>query len=383
VNNRQRFNATMHYEPRDRAPLLDFGFWDETLVIWYEQGLPRSVTKSNSHRFFGMDFRLEAGTGPTGTSVGLVPLFEEMVLENLGDRVVMQQTNGVRVLRHKFMSSIPHPTRHLLTDRNSWLKHYKPRLDPTHPVRYPADWDERVKVWTDPERDFPIFLPGGSLYGWLRDWMGMENLSLVLYDDPAWFEEMVTTLADCTIATLSRLLETGAQFDGCSMWEDMCYNAGPLMSPQHFQQFLVPHYRRISDLLNRYGVDVIWVDCDGKIDALVPLWLDAGINCMFPIEVGTWGADPIQFRQRYGEDLLMMGGFSKRILARSRDDIKAEVHRLAPLIEEGGYIAFCDHRVPPDVPLENYMYYLETVRDVWGQDIDLPPLGQLEGTPGC
>jgi uroporphyrinogen decarboxylase len=207
--------------------------------------------------------------------------------------------------------------------------------------------------------------------------MGVENLSLVLYDDPAWFEEMVTTVADCIIGTLTRVLETGGQFDGCSMWEDMCYNAGPLMSPKHFKRFLVPHYRRIADLLHKYDVDVIWLDCDGNIDKLMPLWLDAGINCMFPVEIGTWGADPIRYRQEYGKDLLMMGGVSKRLLARSKEEIGAEIRRLLPLVEEGGFIGFCDHRVPPDVPLENYMFYLDVVREVWAKNLDLSPMGKL------
>ena len=156
----------------------------------------------------------------------------------------------------------------------------------------------------------------------------------------------------------------------------MCYNGGPLMSPKHFKRFLVPHYRRIVDLLHRHGVDVIWVDCDGRIDKLLPLWLESGINCMFPMEVGTWGADPIRYRRVYGKELLMMGGFDKRILAGSKGEIEAEVHRLAPLVEEGGFIGFCDHRVPPDVPLENYWFYLETARRVWGKDVDLRPMGQ-------
>jgi uroporphyrinogen decarboxylase len=365
----------MHFQVRDRAPLIDFGFWDETFVFWYEQGLPRTVNKFNSYRFFGMDFDFERAD--TGVSVGLAPSFEEVVLEDHGDRVIMQQTNGVRVLRHKFMSSIPHPTRHLLADRESWRQHYKPRLEPMTAARYPADWSVRVKNWTDPNREFPVFLTGGSLYGWLRDWMGLENLSLVLYDDPAWFEEMVTTVADCIVSTLSRTLETGGQFDGCAMWEDMCYNAGPLMSPKHFKQFLVPHYRRIADILHKHGVAVIWVDCDGRIDKLVPLWLEAGINCMFPMEVGTWGADPIQYRKEFGKDLLMMGGVDKRILAGTKPEIEKEVCRLAPLVEEGGFIGFCDHRVPPDVPLENYIFYLETARKVWGLDANLEPMGRL------
>jgi hypothetical protein len=380
LNDRERFYATMHYQPRDRAPICDFGYWDETIVVWYDQGLPREIVQTEDevfHDFFGLDFPIRRAGSGVGVEVGLFPLFEEKVIEDRGDHEVVQQKDGVRVLRKKFMSSIPKHLDHLLVDRESWEKQYKSRLDPTNPDRYPANWDERVKAWTDLHRDYPLVLPGGSLYGWIRNWMGLENLSYVVYDDPAWFEEMVATVADCIIGVLTRVLETGAQFEACGMWEDMCYRAGPLLSPKHFKQFLVPHYKRITDLLNRHGVDVVWVDCDGSIDALIPMWLDAGVNCMFPVEVGTWRADPIRYRQQYGTDLLMMGGFDKRILAGPKGEIEREVYRLAPLVEGGGYIGFCDHLVPPDVPLENYLFYLESVRSIWGKHIDLKPIGQL------
>ena len=376
MNTRQRFQATMHYQPRDRSPICDFNFWDETLPTWHEQGLPTYVNRRNSDDFFGMDVLIEGGGA--GVSVGLSPAFEYKVLEDRGDHEIVQQEDGVRVLRKKFMGSIPQHQGHLLVDRESWREHYKPRLDPDDPSRYPDDWDERVKDWCDPDRDHVVILPGGSLYGKIRDWMGVENVSLVIYDDPAWFEEMVETCADCIIGTLTRVLETGGQFDACGMWEDMAYNRGPLISPKHFKQYLVPHYRRITDLLHRYGVDVIWLDCDGNIEKLVPLWFDAGVNCMFPLEVGTWGADPIAYRQQYGKDLLIMGGFDKHILAESKAAIEREVHRLTPLVEQGGYIGFCDHRVPPDVPLDNYVFYLETVRGEWGKNTNLRPLHSAE-----
>jgi len=310
--------------------------------------------------------------------VGLVPAFEEKVLEDRGDKEVVQQDDGVRVLRYKSMTSIPLPMDHLLVDRESWRRHYKPRLDPTEPERYPSNWDEWVKIWTDPDRQFPCFLWAGSLYGVLRDWMGLKNLSFALYDDPAWVEEMVTTLADCTIGTLTRVLQTGAHFDACGMWEDICYNSGPMISPEYFKKLLVPGYRRIADLLHKYDVDVIWVDCDGNVDSLVPLWLEAGVNCVIPFEVGTWGADPVQYRRKYGKGLRMMGGFNKRILAHSKEEIQEEVCRLAPLVREGGYIGFCDHYVPPDVSLENYLFYLEKVREVWFDGVNLNPIGPLD-----
>ena len=378
MNDRERFDATMHYQPRDRAPIMDFGFWSETLVLWQEQGLPAGVDKTNSDQFFGMDVGIDSPAAKPDIGVKLMPTFEEKVVEDRGEHEVYQKKDGVLVLRNKFMSSIPRPLKHRLVDRESCQKHYKPRLDPGNPLRYPEDWDKHVEKWADPARESPIFLPGASLYGWLRNWMGLENLSYVVHDDPRWFEEMVTTVADCVLAVLGRVLETGTKFDGCNMSEDMCYNSGPLLSPRHFKKYLAPHYRRLTDLLHKHGVDVIFLDCDGNIELLLPLWLDSGINCMFPLEVGTWGADPIRYRKEYGRDLLMLGGFDKRILARAKHDIRREVYRLAPLVDEGGFIGFCDHRVPPDVPLDNYIYYLETVREVWGLGRNLKPLGELD-----
>jgi len=386
----------MHYQGRDRSPICDFSFWDETLEVWYQQGLPRHVNRFNSDDYFGMDplftcvldAESSALVAPAdanrsvfeGVFVGLVPPFDLTVLEDRGDAELIRQPDGVSVLRKKSSSSIPLHQGHLLVDRESWRKHYLPRLDPDDPRRYSDNWDRSVRLWRNGQRDLPIFLCGGSLYGWIRNWMGLEGVSLAVYDDPAWFEEMVTTVADCLIGVVRRVLETGGQFDGCALWEDMCYKSGPLLGPAQFKRYLFPHYRRLSDLLRRHGVDVIWVDCDGKIDELVPLWLAAGVNCMFPVEVGTWGGDPIKFRKLYGKDLLLMGGFDKNILARGKDQIEAEVRRLAPLVEQGGYIGFCDHRVPPNVPLQNYLHYLKTVRKVWGQGRNLRPTGVTPGS---
>lgn len=376
MNDRERFIATMHYQPRDRGPLYDFNFWNETIPAWHRQGLPRQVTRRNASDWFGLDCSLGGGEHPdwgTGVAHELCPGFQGRILEDDGDIYTEVQSDGVIVRKQRSSVSIPMHVGHTLVDRDSWNKHYKPRLDPANPDRIPQDWDRRVKVWTDPDRDHPVFPYGGSLFGRIRDWMGIENVAMAVYDEPAWFEEMVETVADLQVALLTKVFETGGKFEACGMWEDMCYNAGPLLSPAHFKQYLSPHYQRITSLCRRHGCDVVWVDCDGKIDDLLPLWLEAGVNCMFPLEIGNWGADPVKYRKQYGRDLLMMGGFDKHILAQGKAEIEQEVRRLAPLMEEGGYIGFCDHRVPPDVPLENYEFYADCVRKLWGHDVNLKP----------
>jgi uroporphyrinogen decarboxylase len=58
----------------------------------------------------------------------------------------------------------------------------------------------------------------------------------------------------------------------------------------------------------------------------------------------------------------MWGGVDKRPLARGRKDIDEEIARRKPLIDDGGYVPMLDHSAPPDIPYENYCYYMEGLR---------------------
>jgi uroporphyrinogen decarboxylase len=70
-------------------------------------------------------------------------------------------------------------------------------------------------------------------------------------------------------------------------------------------------------------------------------------------------------RKRYGKKLIIEGGIDKRILALDFAAIRQEVEsKVPPLLREGGYLASTDHRVPPDVPLKNFEFYLNLVRDI-------------------
>ena len=46
--------------------------------------------------------------------------------------------------------------------------------------------------------------------------------------------------------------------------------------------------------------------------------------------------------------------------------IKAYMETLVPFVERGGYIPFCDHRCPPDVKEDDYLYYLDLKEQMFG-----------------
>ena len=113
--------------------------------------------------------------------------------------------------------------------------------------------------------------------------------------------------------------------------------------------------------LHAQGIEHIWLDSDGDVSSLIPIWLDSGIDVLWPFECQS-GMDVVEVRSVYGRDLAMMGGIDKRALVRGGDVMKRRIDRIMPLVEEGGYIPELDHSVPPDVSWPNFCEYVEYLK---------------------
>ena len=80
-----------------------------------------------------------------------------------------------------------------------------------------------------------------------------------------------------------------------------------------------------------------------------------------------FGCDALRYRAEHGNELLLLGNIDKRVLREgcTRADIEREVMSKVPqLVEQGGYSPFVDHAVPPDVPFENFKYYMGLVDEL-------------------
>ncbi|MDO8685993.1 MAG: uroporphyrinogen decarboxylase family protein, partial [Clostridiales bacterium] len=227
-------------------------------------------------------------------------------------------------------------------------------------------WNEIKKRVLKTDKPLTILDPMSGTFGFysmLRNWIGTEGLSYMLYDDPDLVRECLEVLTEFVIDLFSEPLKE-INFDLYYIHEDMCYKNGPLMSPEHFKEFLLPCYKRFTDLLRSNGVKVILVDTDGNFEKLIPLFLESGIDGFGPIEVAA-GMDPLDLRKRYGKSFCMVGGIDKREIAKGKREIENQVYNvIAPLLESGGFIPTIDHAIPPDVSLENYLYYNELRKKV-------------------
>ena len=203
-----------------------------------------------------------------------------------------------------------------------------------------------------------------SLFGFVRELMGPERAMYAFHDEPELVREMMDVLTELILGLLPRVVEE-APLTTVFFWEDMCYRGGPLISPAMFREFMIPRYRRMTDLATSLGIEVCFVDSDGNVEQLVPLWIEAGIRGTYPLEVAA-GMDARKLRQQYGRDVLMTGNIDKRVLAQDRRAIDRELEAKLPLAEEGGFIPHLDHGIPHDVPYENFAYYWQRKKEMLG-----------------
>lgn len=376
--------AIFNYEPYDRIPVVSFGYWVETLFKWAAEG---HISVEEAQRYDdgnAVDLKLNNLLGwdfswncVFSWNYRFEPVFDRHILEERpdGSRLIMNE-DGVSIVEKLGVVSIPMEVDHLLKGRQEWEAIYKHclKFEAGRIQRGVVKVDGQVKQFDQGGRELlirqdgshPYVLFCGSLIGVIRDMLGLVNMCYLMLDDEPLFDEIAETVSELIYQGIKTILETGIHFDVAHFWEDICYKAGSLVNPRMFEAKFGSKYRRITSLLKSYGVKFVSLDCDGKIDDLLPIWLENGVNIMFPIEVGTWQASIQPWREKYGKELRGIGGVNKHIFAADYSVIDREIEHLRPLVALGGYIPCPDHLLPIDARWENVQYYCERMRKVFG-----------------
>jgi len=236
------------------------------------------------------------------------------------------------------------------------------RFDPAHPKRV-VDV-AAMKARHPEDRDYPLGVNCGSMIGRVRDMLTFEGLAYAMYDYPEMVEDMVETSCVLVEHALDQILPH-LTFDFATGWEDICFKNGPIVSVPFFRDIVTPRYKRISAKLKTAGIDLWYTDCDGDVRPILPFMIEGGINCLFPFEVNGC-SHPGELLDKYEGQLRIMGGVDKLQMREGKQAIRAYMDTLVPFVERGGYIPFCDHRCPPDVTPENYLYYLDLKEAMFG-----------------
>jgi uroporphyrinogen decarboxylase len=374
MNPRERYRQALLFGQPDKVPFQPGGPRESTLRAWHEQGLPRGVHHyDHLLEVLGIEGEETGSRVPLDVSFKMIPTFEEKVLEHRDGHYVVQDWMGaITEISDEYDYTYIRSAKDFVTrkwhrfpvqSREDWEERIVWRYDPDHPERFPPDLEARCDLWR--ERDYPLSITVNGPFWQLREWVGMENLCMMMIDDPEFVAEMAEFWTDFVSMTLWRLAGQ-VELDNLRISEDMAYKAHSMISPRMVRQFLMPAYRRWVSQIHSAGCPIVDMDSDGNVELLIPLWIESGINVCDPIEVAA-GNDIVAYRERYGRRMAYRGGIDKRAIAAGGQVMRDEVLRVVPpLLKEGGFIPSCDHGVPPDISWPNFVEYARLLAQLTG-----------------
>lgn len=365
MTNREIFNAVLHFEKTDRIPNVEIGYWDETLIRWRKEGLPSSMPiypekgdqrYSRNSKELTEYFKLDAHDIAYNVSISDEPeptLSSELIFED-EETETIKFSNGYMLKHLKSNKGIFHEMDWPVKSRSDWENIKMSYFPGWHAIS--VDSPDKLP---SKDRDFAAMLNIPGFFWELRRWMGFENACTIFYEDDILAYEMLNFWGDFLLAQCKLVMEyykpEYVQFD-----EDMAFNHGPMVSPEILKEFIVPQYKKVVSYINSKGVDVIGIESDGLIDEMIPVLYEAGVNMYCPYEIQCReGKDDLLSLGRKYPWLRMIGGVDKRALSLGNDAILREVSKIGALVKRGGYIPSVDHKVPPEVSLEAYMFYLK------------------------
>jgi hypothetical protein len=365
MNERERFRETLLFGRPDKVPLQPGHPRESTLEAWHQQGLPEGADWHDYlMQILGIRYEPTQPRVDLGVSFKMIPTFEEKVLERRDGHVIVQDWMGaITEISDKYDYTYIRQPKDFVTrkwhrfpvqSRQDWEEKIKWRYDPRHPERFPDDFEARARALQD--RDYVLRLDINGPFWQLREWCGFENLCMLMIDEPDFVQGMIDFWADFVLETLDLVLGQ-VEPDYIQVSEDMGYKLHSMISPAMTRRFLLPTWDRWVQTIKASGCPIVGMDSDGYMAELMPIWIEAGFNCCFPVEVAA-GNDIVAFRRQYDRQMAYIGGIDKRALAAGGEKMRAEVNRVVPpLFEEGGFIPGCDHGVPPDISWPTYVAY--------------------------
>ena len=416
MNTRVRFLEAMKFNTQVRVPKWEFAYWGSTIKRWYAEGLPErsyptiptrvstinsslytvaythewKKTRNLFEKTFGererkitlpdgifvwggglywptqgmpIDkdvagyFGLDSTTALVNVEQLFCPHFEEKLLEEDAESVTAIYPDGVTRLYQKREGVIPTSLAYPIRDWESWMqvKEERLRLDRIS-ERFPTNWPELVQEYKN--RDYPLALGGYpcGFFGTLAQCLGYMNLFLFYHDEAKLLKDILQHLTDLWMAIWEEVLSQ-VEIDVVHIWEDISAGRGSMVSPAVFKEFMTPYYKRVTAFLRSRGVEIILVDTDGDCRQLIPLFLEAGVTGLYPMEVSA-GMDVVAARQAYPK-LQILGGVPKLEIAQGRRRIDEFLEPVNYLLSRGGYIPYGDHGIPPEVSWEHFKYFRE------------------------
>ncbi|MDR1795455.1 MAG: hypothetical protein LBR25_08685 [Erysipelotrichaceae bacterium] len=224
------------------------------------------------------------------------------------------------------------------------------------------DINEPTMFCNNPPEDgrYRLLWVSDGFWGRLWDYRGMTNSLFDLYEEPEHVHAVAKRVLRFFKAAIKRGVEE-ANIDGVSWGDDFGMQRDPFMSPEMWKEFYYPYFKEFCDYAHSLGLHT-WLHCCGDCRKLIDMFIETGVDVLHPVQKYTM--DEKEIAEKYGDRLTFWAGMDlQRIMPFGTvDEVKAEVRHFIDTFHrphQGGLILTLNNRIQDNVPLENFVAYIE------------------------
>lgn len=347
MTSQERVRTAIARKVPDRVPVMD-GPWSATVRRWEREGLPEGRSPADH---FGYEIHV--------IGFDQSPRFPVRVIEENEEYVLETTAEGGRRRNHRDRSTTPEVVDCAVKRPEDWPA-IRERLAPDLKR---IDW---ASAWRGYQaaREKGLYVCCGAACGYdlLQAYVASEHLLGYMATDPGFVKEMVDVMSDLIVASLDMMWREGFRFDGLWVYNDMGYRNASLFSPAMYREIILPADRKRNDWCHAHGLQTILHSC-GCVKGLVPSLIDAGFDCLQPLEVKA-GMDLRELKPAHGDRIAFFGGINTMLMEQDDDALIEEEIRtkFAAAKPGGGYLYHSDHSIPKDVSFRKYSFVMDCVR---------------------
>lgn len=229
--------------------------------------------------------------------------------------------------------------------------------DPRDPRRY----DDLPAFTAAHADDFRYASIPFSLFERAWSLRGMADLLVDMLEAPGFVDELLDAITDFNCAILDEVLRH--DIDCVKFGDDWGQQTGLIFGSRLWRRFIKPRLARMYGMVKRAGKAVFIHSC-GRVQELFPELIALGLDVFNPFQPEVM--DPYEIKRRYGRDLSFLGGMSVQQLLPfgTPQAVRDETRRLMDEIGRGGgFVIAPSHDMGGDIPLENMVAFIDTVRE--------------------
>ncbi len=202
----------------------------------------------------------------------------------------------------------------------------------------------------------------------------MTDFLMDMATNPEFAHAVLKVVNDTHTDLAVRAIRMGA--DAVMLGDDWAYNKGPMMSPDQFEEFILPYFRRTVKAVQAAGGYVI-KHCDGNVMPLMEMVAEVAPDGINPIEPIAMDMDIAVMKEKYGDKMAILGNVDCGETL-SNAPIETVVRETKDAIREagpgGGYVMMSSNSIHTSVNPANYQALVDTTREFGKYPLDMVAL---------